>query len=257
MNGEIKLELNKIYNERCGNTIARMEDNFLDLVITSPPYNVDLGNNKYNKNSYNLYCDNKEHQDYIIWLEDIFVALRPKMKSGGRIVINIGDGKNGAIPTSSDLIQLLSDAYYIPMAHIIWDKGQVGSRTAWGSFNSPSCPSFPTPFEHILVFATGDKKLQWKGETDLTKEEFIEWSLAIWKFAPEIRQKNIGHPAMFPIELPKRCLKMFSWKDSIVYDPFSGAGTTAVACKMFGRNYIGSEISEEYCKIAEERIKNV
>jgi len=249
--------INKIYNEKCEETIARMENNFLDLVVTSPPYNVDLGKNKYNKNSYDLYCDNKNHKDYIEWLGNIFLSLRPKLKDGGRIVINVGDSKNGAIPTSSDLIQYLSNMHYIPMAHIIWDKGQTSNRSAWGSYLSPSCPSFPTPFEHILIFANKNKKLQWKGETDLTKEEFVAWATALWKFKPEIKAKKIGHPAPFPLELPKRCIKMFSWVNSVVYDPFMGAGTTAIACKMLNRKYIGSEISEKYCKTAAERLKNV
>ena len=146
------------------------------------------------------------------------------------------------------------DFKWIPMSHIIWNKNQVGSRTAWGSFQSPSSPSFPTPFEHILVFAKGNKKLQWKGETDLTKEEFIKWSLARWDMKPET--KKIGHPAPFPIELATRCIKMFTWKNSLVYDPFMGSGTTAIACKQLDRQYIGSEISKEYCKLSEERIAN-
>ena len=141
------------------------------------------------------------------------------------------------------------------MSVIIWNKNQASPRTAWGSFNSPSCPSFPTPFEYILVFAKDNKKLQWKGETDLTKEEFIDWSLALWTFAPETRQKKIGHPAMFPEELPKRLIKMFSWKGALVVDPFMGSGTTAVACVNTNRNYIGFELDKHYCEIANERIR--
>lgn len=91
----------------------------------------------------------------------------------------------------------------------------------------------------------------------MTKEEFVSWATALWKFKPETRAKKLGHPAPFPIELPKRCIKMFSWKDAVVYDPFAGIGTTAVVAKMFDRNFIGSEISKTYCKIAERRLENV
>lgn len=250
------VELNTIYNEDCIKTIGRMDNNLLDLVVTSPPYNVDLGNNKYHKNPYDIYIDNKDHHEYINWLANIFKALYPKIKSGGRLCVNIGDGKNGAVPTSSDLLQKCVDIGYIPMSHIIWNKFQVGPRTAWGSWKSPSSPSFPTPFEHMLVFCKDTNKLQWKGETDLLREEFIDWSLAMWKFAPETKQKQYGHNAMFPVELPVRCIKMFSWIGSVVYDPFMGAGTTAVACKLHNRNFIGSEISAAYCKTARERIRN-
>ena len=69
------------------------------------------------------------------------------------------------------------------------------------------------------------------------------------------KKKDINHPAVFPVELPLRCIKMFSWVDSIVYDPFIGSGTTAVACLKTNRNYIGSEISDEYCEVALNRIK--
>jgi len=249
------METNKIYNEDCLEGLKKIEGNSIDLVITSPPYNVDLGNNKYHKSPYDLYNDNKDHQDYIKWLKEVFSELFKKQCIGGRCCINIGDGRNGAVPTSSDIIQFMKEIGYIPITHIIWDKSQVGNRTSWGSFNSPSCPSFPTPFEHILIFAKGDRKLQRKGETDLTKEEFIAWSLALWKFAPETKQKEFGHNAMFPEELPKRLIKMFSWKNAKVCDPFSGAGTVALVCQKLGRDFIGFEISEEYCKIANERIQ--
>ena len=221
--------LNTFYNEDNIQTLNRMDDDFLDLTITSPPYNVDLGNNKLNKNPYNLYNDNLEHKKYISWLESVFSLVYKKTKHGGRCIINIGDGKNGSVPTHSDIIQFMVNIGWIPMTTIIWEKNQIGNRTAWGSFNSCSSPSFPTPFEYILVFCKGDKKLQWKGNTDLDKEDFIKWSLAVWKFAPETRMKKFGHPAMYPVELPLRCIKMFSWVGSVVYDPFMGLGTLALS----------------------------
>lgn len=244
-----------IYLEDCLTVIPKLENESIDACITSPPYNVNLGDNKYNKNPYSLYNDNKEHHEYIIWLKEIFLNLYPKMKKGGRICINIGDGKNGSVPTSSDIIHFMSEKY-IPIAHIIWDKNQVANRTAWGSFNSPSCVSYPCPFEHILIFAKDDIKLQHDGESDLYKEEFIEWAYSIWKFMPETKAKEIGHPAPFPIELPKRCIKMNTYIGDTVFDPFMGSGTTGVACKELKRNFIGCEIDENYFKIAEERISH-
>jgi len=250
------VELNKIYVEDCLLTLDRMEDNYLDLTVTSPPYNVDLGvSNKKNETPYDLYNDNKEHKEYISWLKDIFTKVYHKTKVGGKCVINIGSGANGKIPTNAHIVNFMEEIGWLTMSQIIWDKKNVGgSRTAWGSFNSPSCPSFPTPFEYILIFAKDEYKIQWKGETDLEKDEFIKWSLAMWTFPGASKAKSGGHPAPFPEELPKRCIKMLTWKDSIVYDPFIGSGTTALACKHNGRYYIGSEISEEYVKIAESRL---
>ncbi|HHV27984.1 MAG TPA: site-specific DNA-methyltransferase [Tissierellia bacterium] len=250
-----KLEFNNIYNVPCEEGINLLEENSVDLVVTSPPYNVDLGNNKYNKNPYDLYNDNKEHHEYISWLKEVFGNIYFKLKSGGRVCINVGDGKNGAIPTHSDIIQMMTkELNYIPMTIILWDKCQTSNRAAWGSWLSPSSPSFPRPFEYILVFAKENKKLQYKGDTDLTREEFIEYSNGLWKFAPETRQKKIGHPAMFPEELPKRLIKMFSWTDAVVLDPFAGAGTTLKVAKELGRKYIGFDISKEYCDITEKRL---
>jgi len=238
--------------------LLKMPDNFIDLIVTSPPYNVNLGKNKYNKNPYDLYRDNKAHKEYIRWLQLSLVFIYQKTKPGGRCAINISDAKNGGIPTVSDVIQFMTQKIgWIPMTNIIWHKSQIGNRCSWGSWKSPSSPSFPTPYENIVIFAKESKKLQWKGETDLTKQEFIDWSLAVWNFPGETKAKKLGHPAPFPIELPKRLIKMLSWIDSIIYDPFMGIGTTALACKLHNRNYIGSEISAEYCRISEKRLLEI
>ena len=243
----------KLYCGDCLEIIPKLTNESIDCVITSPPYNVDLGNNKYNKNPYNLYNDNREHKEYIAWLKQIFFELYPKIKNGGRICINIGDGKNGAIPTHSDIIQFMSEKY-IPIANIIWNKNQVANRTAWGSFKSPSCPSYPCPFEHILFFAKENIKLQHEGNSDLSDQEFINWAYSIWNFMPETKAKQIGHPAPFPIELPKRCIKMNSYIGDVILDPFMGSGTTGVACYNTNRHFIGIEKDEKYFKLAKERI---
>lgn len=244
-----------ILNDDCMNVIPYLLDESIDLVITSPPYNVDLGKNKYNKNPYDLYRDNKAHHDYIKWLESIFEAIYPKLKSTGRVAINIGDGKNGRITTHSDIIHFMTQKIgYLPFGHIIWHKNQVGNRCAWGSWCSPSCPSFPTPFEHILIFAKDSLKLKTKGKTDLQPKEFVDWTLAIWNVQPETQMKKIGHPAMFPVEIPYRLAKLLSWESSTILDPFNGAGSTGVACRMTHRNYIGIELSKKYYRITKSRL---
>lgn len=235
--------------------INEIADNSIDLTITSPPYNVDFGNNKVKKAGYDLYKDNKEHNEYILWLKELFSLIYIKTKSGGRIAININDGKNGSIPTSSDIIQFMSkEIGWIPMAHIIWNKNTTSNRTAWGSWLSPSSPSFPTTFERILIFCKDSKKLSYKGETDLSRDEFIKWANSMWTFSPEKNMKKFKHNAMFPEELPTRLIKMLSWKGALVFDPFVGVGTTCLSAKKNGRNYIGFDISEEYIKVGEKRL---
>lgn len=240
----------------CMKELNKIEKNTIDLVVTSPPYNVDLGNNKYNKSPYDLYNDNIDHKKYISWLKEVFDEIYSLLKVGGRVCINIGDGKNGAVPTSSDLIQMMIKLDYIPITHIIWNKNTTSARTAWGSYMSPSSPSYPCPFEHILIFCKQERKLQHKGQSDLTKEDFVENAYGIWNIAPERKAKDIGHPAPFPIELPKRLIKMNTYIGDTVLDPFMGSGTTGCACKELNRNFIGIELSENYFNIAKNRIEN-
>ena len=121
---------------------------------------------------------------------------------------------------------------------------------------SPSCPSFPTPFEYILVFYKSSRKLIHKGETDLSKQEFIDWSLSLWNITPEVRMKKMGHPAMFPEEIPKRLIKMFSYPNDIVLDPFSGLSTTCKVAKDLNRQYIGFEIDKDYYNKSLDRINS-
>ncbi len=109
----------------------------------------------------------------------------------------------------------------------------------------------------LLIFCKNSFKLQWKGETDLTKEEFIKWAFALWEFPSETRMKEFGHPAMFPEELPKRCIKMNTYVGDIVLDPFAGAGTTCLVAEKLNRKWIGIEISPNYCEITKKRILEV
>lgn len=245
----------ELFQGRCEDILPTLDDDSIDLVITSPPYNVDLGNNKYNKSPYDLYNDNKDHDKYIEWLRDIFAKVHQKLKSGGRVCINIGDGKNGAVQTHIDICHfMVRDLLFLPITTIIWRKSQIGNRTSWGSWQSPSCPSFPTPFEYILIFAKGDKKLRSEGITDIKSEHFKKWAFAEWTFAPENKMQEYDHPAMFPVELPYRCIQMLSWVGATVLDPFSGAGSTAVACRKTGRRFIGIELSQKYIDTTWKRL---
>lgn len=140
---------------------------------------------------------------------------------------------------------------------IIWDKGNSGVSTAWGSWKSASNPVLRDIHEYILVFQKGSFKREKKGKEDtISKEEFLEYTKSIWSFKPE-SAKKVGHPAPFPIELPKRCIQLYSFKEDIVLDPFCGSGTTCLAAKRLGRYYIGYEIRKEYCEIAECRLKEI
>jgi len=248
--------MNRIIFDDCINAIQDIDNKSIDLLITSPPYNVNLGKNKHNDIGYNEHDDNMDHDDYILWLTKIFFLLKPKMKDDGRLIINIGDGKNGSIPTHAHIINFMLDLGYSMYTTIIWDKNNTSSRTAWGSWKSPSCPSFPTPFEYILVFYNKSKKKLIKGETDLKKKEFIDNSLAIWEF-PGVKKKHTKHPAAFPLELPYRCIKQFTWIGDRVLDIFAGSGTTGQAAKLLNRKYTLIEKDPKYFSIIEENLNQL
>lgn len=247
------MELNTIYNESCLETLKRIPDGFLDITVTSPPYNVNLGNNKYNDFGYDEYNDNIPFGEYIDMLEECFYGVKRATKEGGRCCINIGDAKNGKVMTHVAISNFMIGMGWVPITTIVWEKQNISNRTSWGSFRSPVNPSFPTPFEYILIFGNGTDRLQGEGGTDISKQEFIENSLAIWRFNGE-NSSVTGHPAAYPIKLPYRLIRQLAWSGSVVYDPFMGSGTTAIAAKLAKCSYIGSEISAHYCDVAKRRI---
>jgi len=249
--------VNQIHQGYCEDLIIQLPDDSIDLVVTSPPYNVDLGNNKYNKTPYDMYNDNKDHKKFIEELTYVFSLLKSKMVTGGRVCINIGDGKNGRVPTHSDIIQFMTkELKYLIKSIIIWNKNQSSNRATWGTYKSPFNPSFPTTFEYILIFCNETQSKD-GNEKDITvyDNEFICNSLALWTFASEHNMKKFGHPAMFPVELPHRLIQQLSYKGDTVLDIYSGAGTTCLAAAKLGRRWIGFELSDEYVENSRKRLR--
>ena len=142
---------------------------------------------------------------------------------------------------------------------IIWDKSaSSGVSLAWGSFQSASNPVLRDTHEYILVFSKGDFKREKKKQNkqdSISKENFIECSKSIWRFSA-VSAKKIGHPAPFPIELPKRLIEFYSFEDDVILDPFMGSGTSALAAIRLKRNFVGYEINKDYIELANRRINN-
>jgi len=236
----------QLWNGDCRDLMKQIPDGSVNLVVTSPPYNVGL--------EYNSYKDDKPFDDYIGFLKEVFKTAYSVLAEDGRVAINIGDGKNGKIPTHSIVQTMMCDLGYLPMATIIWNKRTTSNRAAWGSFMSPSCPSFPSCLEYVMLFSK-TAKLSHLGEATIQKEDFIAWTNPLWEFLPETGMRDIGHPAVFPVELPRRCIELLTYRDDVVLDPFVGSGTTAVACLKTGRKCIGIEKDEGYFQIAQTRIE--
>ena len=269
---QIENFIDNIHLGKWEDMMPKIPSNSIDIVITSPPYNISLGDNK-NRNKdkgYDICNDNLSHEDYLKWMYDLFCECNRVLKVGGRMCINIGDGANGSIPTHSDFTQLINKIGTEPypkkdivsfkmMTTIIWDKQQIGGSTSWGSWQSPSQPSFPTQFEFILVFGKGTKKHEGdNSKITVSKEDFIRNSRALWTFPPDTQMiKLYDHPATFPEELPRRLIDQLTYEDDIVLDCFSGSGTTCVVAKKMKRHYIGIEMSEKYYNKSLERLDKI
>jgi DNA modification methylase len=239
--------MNQIICSDALSALQKMESGSVDLVLTSPPYNFDM--------DYDEHNDKSDSADYLTTLVGIFDECIRVLKSGGRLIINIQPNYKEYYPSHHAITTAMIERGLIWRGEIVWLKNNLKKLTAWGSWMSPSCPYLSYPFEFIEVFSKDTlKHFGDKENIDLTKEEFIEYVNGHWSIAPETRMKKFNHPAMFPEELAKRCIKLFSYKNDLVLDPFNGAGTTTYVANLLGRRYIGIDISESYCKIAEERI---
>lgn len=242
------LELNQIYNIDCLQGFKQIDDNSIDLIFTSPPYNFDM--------NYSEYDDKKKWNEYFDWLNKVWIECKRVLKSGGRLCVNIQPLFSDYIPSHHIISNQLLSLELLWKGEILWEKNNYNCKyTAWGSWKSPSSPYLKYTWEFIEIFCKDKlKKKGLKENIDITGDEFKQWVLAKWSIAPEKRMKEYGHPAMFPEELVSRILKLFSYKDDIILDPFNGAGTTTKVAHKLGRNYIGLDIDEQYCETARNRL---
>ena len=253
------MEVNKIYNENCLDTMARMEDDFVDLTVTSPPYD--------NLRKYNGYCFD---------FESIAKELFRIIKDGGILVWIVGDATVKGSETGTSFRQALffKEIGFNLHDTMIWNKGGF---SAVGSLKVRYAPVFeymfviskgnPMTFNPIKDRKTkhGGKKAsgtirQKDGSTKpmskvMTINEYGQ-RYNIWEQSPQ-RQSGKCHPAPFPEQLVKDHILSWSNESDLIYDPFMGSGTTAKMAMLNNRNYIGSEIAKEYCEIAEKRIKKI
>ena len=244
--------LNTIIASSCEN-MKDIPNNSLHLMITSPPYNV----SKEYDNDLSL-------NEYLSLLKNCFTETYRVLVDGGRACINIANiGRKPYIPLSDYVSKIMIEIGFNMRGEIIWNKSAgAGISTAWGSFQSASNPILRDVHEYILIFSKGnykrerDKEEKELRKDNITKEEFIEWTKSVWTMNTE-SAKRIGHPAPFPEELPNRLIKLFSFTNDIVLDPFMGSGTTAIAAIKNNRNFVGYEINEEYINLANNRILNL
>jgi site-specific DNA-methyltransferase (adenine-specific) len=231
-------------------SMAEIPDSSINLVVTSPPYNV---GKKYDRD---LTLD-----EYRELLKKVFLETFRVLVSGGRACINVANiGRKPYLPMHSYIMLDMLSIGFIMRGEIIWNKGaSAGSSTAWGSWMSASNPSLRDTHEYILVFSKDSFSHAKKNrngiskQDTITKEEFLSYTKSIWEFPAESATR-VGHPAPFPIELPYRCIQLYSFKDDVVLDPFCGVGSTCLAAIKSRRHYIGYENNPVYVNIAKNRI---
>jgi site-specific DNA-methyltransferase (adenine-specific) len=220
----------------------------IDLVVTSPPYNLDI--------KYNSHDDRQGYAEYLRFNRRWLARCHGWLRDGGRLCLNVPLDKNkgGQQSVGADFTTIAKEVGFLYHSTIVWNEGNISRRTAWGSWMSASAPYVIAPVELVVVFCKSAWKRDATGrESTLTRQEFMDWTNGLWTFSGESR-KRVGHPAPFPVELPRRCLKLFSFVGDTVLDPFLGSGTTLVAAAGLGRKGIGIEIDEPYCRLARERL---
>lgn len=251
------MQINKIYNEDCLETMSRMSDDFIDLTVTSPPYD-----NLRNYNGYNF--------DFANIAKELFRVT----KDGGVVVWVVGDAtiKGGETGTSFKQALYFKEIGFNLHDTMIWNKG---SFSAVGALKVRYAPVF----EYMFVLSNGriktfnpikDRKNKHGGKVitgtnRLQNGQTRKMSCAgnvineygqrfnIWEIT-SLRQQGKCHPAPFPEQIANDHIISWSNKGNLIYDPFMGSGTTAKVAIINKRNWIGSEISEDYCKMAEQRI---
>ncbi len=227
----------------------KIPDKSVDLVVTSPPYNVDI--------QYNSHDDQLSYEEYLDFSRRWMTCCYSWLKDDGRFCLNIPLDKNkgGQQSVGADLTTIAKQIGFSYHSTIIWNEGNISRRTAWGSWLSASAPYVIAPVELIVVlYKTSWKKTSGSRISDIAKEDFMAWTKGLWTFNGE-KKKRIGHPAPFPVELPHRCIKLFSFVGDTVLDPFLGSGTTLVAASRCNRHGIGVEVDPHYCELAVRRIE--
>lgn len=229
-------------------TSSLVDDASVDLVVTSPPYNVDI--------QYNSHKDDVSYADYLEFSRQWMTRCFDWLKDDGRFCLNIPLDKNkgGQQSVGADLTTIAKQVGFQYHSTIIWNEGNISRRTAWGSWKSASAPYVIAPVELIVVlYKKHWKKTSGSKVSDIERDDFMNWTNGMWTFNGESKKK-IGHPAPFPVELPRRCVKLFSFVGDVVLDPFCGSGTTLIAAVNNQRKGIGIDVDKKYCALAKKRI---
>lgn len=248
----------------CGDSrdMSVIDDKCVALVVTSPPY--------FAAKEYELALGEGHvpgsYVSYLEMLRDVFAECVRVLEPGGRMAINVANlGRKPFRSLAGDVTRILQDDLGLLLrGEVVWVKGDgANGSCAWGSYASSANPSLRDTTERIILASKGRfdrahsrKKRAELGlphETTIEADEFRALTLDVWKFQPA-SAKRIGHPAPFPVELPRRVIELLTYRDDVVLDPFMGSGQVAIAAVETGRRYIGFDADPAYVELAKQRI---
>ncbi len=245
--------LNVIINDDCLEYMKTLPNNCIDCIITSPPYNFGIDYGDY-------YSDENTWDSYFQIMNKIIKGMYRILTTGGRVIWNIQPFFSDYIPSHHIFSQIFLKHKFIWRNEILWEKNNYSARyTSWGSWKSPASPYLKYTHEFIEVYCKETIKHNNRRDEipDITDEEFKSAVIGKWSIAPERNMKKYNHDAMFPEKLVEKALKLYTFPNDVILDPFGGVGTTAAVCKRINRNYISVDVSKEYCVTAKKRIEDI
>ncbi len=214
-------------------------------MVTSPPYNASKE-----------YDQDLTLGEYRQLLQRVMSEAYRVLVTGGRACLNLANlGRKPYLPLHAFLIEDMLNLGFLMRGEIIWDKaGSAGSSTAWGSWLSASNPVLRDVHEYILVFSKGSFSRPADGRVStIGRDDFLAWTKSVWAF-PSVSARQVGHPAPFPEELPRRLIELYTFQGEVVLDPFCGSGTTCVAAARAGRLFVGYDREDAYLELARARL---
>jgi DNA modification methylase len=232
------------------------------LVVTSPPY---FAGKQYEEE---LERDGvpSSYLDYLDMLRDVFAECVRVLEPGGRIAVNVANlGRKPYRSLSADVIRILQDDLGLLLrGEIVWQKAEGASGScAWGSYRGATNPVLRDLTERVVVASKGrfDRAMPVKRRaaeglphrSTISTDDFMALTLDVWSLAPE-SARRVGHPAPFPVELPARLVRLLTFEDDLVLDPFMGSGSTLVAASRLGRRFVGYDLDPEYVELARQRV---
>jgi len=267
------LETNRIINGDCVEEMGKLPEASIDLVVTSPPYNVGI--------DYDTHDDNQSMDDYWKFTENWLSQAFRVLKDDGRIAVNIPyeinvQDRGGRVLFMSEFWSVMKKVGFKFYGLVDLDENSPhrSKTTAWGSWMSPSSPYIYNPKECVVLAYKKDRIKKVKGETqwefevvdveqedgtlkkktvykEEDKKEFMSLVYGQWEYFADTKQQT---KATFSMDIPTKAIKILTYKNDIVMDPFAGSGTSLVSAEILGRRWIGIELSPNYVEVAKKRV---